>query len=145
MCTAVFIGWDPATPPILPHWDSYKRALLVSKDRRHIFVTLWGERTRSQFWRQGPRACFFQFLLLQWQYPVKVMELDPNWYTVMIPGLYENFIHQTFGNLCAFFLAGNLSLYWLLRIRGGKSGGVQGNWPPPPLHQPALGDQGTEI
>jgi hypothetical protein len=26
-------------PPILPHWDSYTRALLVSKDRRHLFVT----------------------------------------------------------------------------------------------------------
>ncbi len=40
MCTAVLIGRDPATTPIPPHLDSYTRALLVSKDRRHLFVTL---------------------------------------------------------------------------------------------------------
>ncbi len=33
MCTAVLIGWDPATPAI--------PLLLVSKDRRHLFVTPW--------------------------------------------------------------------------------------------------------
>jgi hypothetical protein len=42
MCTAVLIGWDPATPPFPPHCDSYTRALLVSKDRRHLSVTAWG-------------------------------------------------------------------------------------------------------
>jgi hypothetical protein len=40
MCTSEIIGWDPAThrppPRIL---GSYTRALLVSQDRRHIFVT----------------------------------------------------------------------------------------------------------
>ncbi len=43
MCTAVLIGWDSATPPPPPppNWDSYTRALLVSKDRRHLFVTPW--------------------------------------------------------------------------------------------------------
>jgi hypothetical protein len=32
---------SPRTPPphISPHWDSYTRVLLVSKDRRHLFVT----------------------------------------------------------------------------------------------------------
>ncbi len=40
LCTAVLIDWDPATPPPLStHLGSYKRALLVSKDRRHLFVT----------------------------------------------------------------------------------------------------------
>ncbi len=29
----------PELLPIPPHWDSYTRALLVSKDRRHLFVT----------------------------------------------------------------------------------------------------------
>ncbi len=28
-----------ATLPIPPHWNSYTRTLLVSKDRRHLFVT----------------------------------------------------------------------------------------------------------
>jgi hypothetical protein len=37
MCTAGLIGWDSATP----HRDSYTRALLVSKDRRHLLVTPW--------------------------------------------------------------------------------------------------------
>ncbi len=40
MCTAVqvLIGWDSASPPP-PHLGSFTRALLVSQDRRHIFVT----------------------------------------------------------------------------------------------------------
>jgi hypothetical protein len=32
------IVWDPATPPP-PHLGSYTKALLVSQDRRHLFVT----------------------------------------------------------------------------------------------------------
>ncbi len=40
MCTAVPIGWDPATPPPSPSiWTRITRAILVSKDRRHLFVT----------------------------------------------------------------------------------------------------------
>ncbi len=42
--TAVIIGWDPTTPsppPLPPHLDSYTRAILVSQDRRLIFVTPW--------------------------------------------------------------------------------------------------------
>ncbi len=39
LCTAVLIGWDPATPPSNPHLSSYARAPLVSKDRCHLFVT----------------------------------------------------------------------------------------------------------
>jgi hypothetical protein len=39
MCTAVLIGWGPNTPPP-PHFGLiYARALLVSQDRRHLFVT----------------------------------------------------------------------------------------------------------
>jgi len=34
----LLICWDP---PIPQHWDSYTRALLASKDRRHLFVTPW--------------------------------------------------------------------------------------------------------
>ncbi len=41
MCTAVLIGWGPATSPFRPHLDSYTRALLVSKYRGHLFVTPW--------------------------------------------------------------------------------------------------------
>jgi hypothetical protein len=40
MCSAVLITWDPATP-LPPHLGSYMKALLVSQDRRHLFVTLW--------------------------------------------------------------------------------------------------------
>jgi hypothetical protein len=41
MCTALLIGWDPATalPPIPPHLGSYTRALLVSQDRQYLFMT----------------------------------------------------------------------------------------------------------
>jgi hypothetical protein len=41
MCTAVPIGWDLVTPPppLPPPLGSYSRALLVSHDRRHFFVT----------------------------------------------------------------------------------------------------------
>ncbi len=45
MCTAVLIGWAPATPNLPSHLGSYKRALLVSQDRRHPFVTPCPERT----------------------------------------------------------------------------------------------------
>ncbi len=39
-CTAILIGWDPATPPPFPpHLGSYTRTLLVSQDRRHPFET----------------------------------------------------------------------------------------------------------
>ncbi len=31
----------PATPTPPPHLGSYTRALLVSQDRRHLFVTPW--------------------------------------------------------------------------------------------------------
>ncbi len=40
MGTAVVIGWDPATPLPL-HLGANTRALLVSQDRRHLFVTPW--------------------------------------------------------------------------------------------------------
>ncbi len=39
MYTAVLIGWDFRTLPPPPHLNSYARALLVSQDRRHLFVT----------------------------------------------------------------------------------------------------------
>jgi hypothetical protein len=38
LCTALLIGWDPATP-LPPHLGSYARSLLASQDRRHLFVT----------------------------------------------------------------------------------------------------------
>jgi hypothetical protein len=37
LCTAVLIGWDPATPPS-PAFG-LMRVLLVSQDKRHLFVT----------------------------------------------------------------------------------------------------------
>ncbi len=41
MCTAVHVGWDPRKPPPPPYLGSYTRALLVSQDRWHLFVTPW--------------------------------------------------------------------------------------------------------
>jgi hypothetical protein len=42
MRTAVLIGRDlPRNPPPPPHLDSYTRALLVNKYRRHLLVTPW--------------------------------------------------------------------------------------------------------
>ncbi len=48
LCTAVPIGGNLATPPLPPamqglHLGSYTRALLVSQDRRHLYVTPWSE------------------------------------------------------------------------------------------------------
>ncbi len=42
MCTAVPNGWDPAIPPP-PLLGSYRMALLVSQDGRHLFATPWFE------------------------------------------------------------------------------------------------------
>ncbi len=56
MCTAVLIGWDPATPSLPPHLDSWThttRALLVSKDRRHVFVAPWYYGSKRQLYRSG--------------------------------------------------------------------------------------------
>ncbi len=39
LCTAVLISWDPATPSLPTQLGSYTRALLVSQDRRPLFVT----------------------------------------------------------------------------------------------------------
>ncbi len=36
MCTAVLIGWEPATPPPPSHLGSCTRAQLVSQHRRHL-------------------------------------------------------------------------------------------------------------
>jgi hypothetical protein len=51
-CTGVLFGFDPPTPPpphtpIPTHWDLYTRALLVSKDRRHLLVTPWQQVTEN--------------------------------------------------------------------------------------------------
>jgi hypothetical protein len=43
LCTAVLIAETPQLPP---HLGSYTRALLVSQDRRHIFVTTCASYTR---------------------------------------------------------------------------------------------------
>jgi hypothetical protein len=41
MCTAALIGLRPCNSPLplAPHLGSYTRSLLVSQDRRHLFVT----------------------------------------------------------------------------------------------------------
>ncbi len=51
----LLICWDPATPSIPQHWDSFARALLASKFGRHLFVTPW------EIWmelgtREGPEG-----------------------------------------------------------------------------------------
>ncbi len=48
MWPAVLIGRDPAAPPIPLYWDTYTRALLVSKERRHLYVTPW---VKSSLWK----------------------------------------------------------------------------------------------
>ncbi len=60
MGTVVLITWDPATPSLPPpHSGSYTRALLVSQDRRHLFVNPWKTAyalvIRSP-WRQVPNS-----------------------------------------------------------------------------------------
>jgi hypothetical protein len=56
--SCILIGWDLATPPLPPHLGSYTRALLVSLDRRHLFVTpclypIWTERQRRHSFTAG--------------------------------------------------------------------------------------------
>ncbi len=38
LCTAVHIGRDTETPPSPTHLGSYTRALLVSQNKRHLFL-----------------------------------------------------------------------------------------------------------
>ncbi len=44
----------PQPPPIPPLWDSYTRALLVSKNRRHLFVTPCCTRSKHKKRRNKP-------------------------------------------------------------------------------------------
>jgi hypothetical protein len=71
--TAVIIGRDPTTHPIPPHLDSYMRALLASRDRRHLFMTLWV--------RWFTDKCNYRFVM-QWllQYPLSIS--SRSWTTV---------------------------------------------------------------
>jgi hypothetical protein len=55
------IGLDPATVLLPPHLGSYTRALLVSQDRRHLFVTPCGYPTlakRNQDLQNPPPNAF---------------------------------------------------------------------------------------
>ncbi len=51
LCTAVLIGWDPATPPLSTYLGSYTWTLLVSQDRRHLFVTPWSQLSSARIYR----------------------------------------------------------------------------------------------
>jgi hypothetical protein len=59
LCTAVLIGRDPATPPLPPHWGSYTRALLVSQDRRHLFLTPWVQ--HSALYKKGADSVLINY------------------------------------------------------------------------------------
>ncbi len=59
MCTAVLTGWDPQTPPRI--WTRITRALLVSTDRRHLFVTPWyNHMSFTPCWLIDPYKVIFQ-------------------------------------------------------------------------------------
>ncbi len=61
MCTAVLIGWDPQLPhPPALGLVQYTRALLVSKDRRHLFVTPWLNDMKLHFLLACDSAYFSQ-------------------------------------------------------------------------------------
>ncbi len=64
MCTDVLIDWDPQPHP--PAFGLVSRALVVSKDRRHLFVTPWSEHSYAQ-WAQinfGDLTPYFTFDIL---------------------------------------------------------------------------------
>jgi hypothetical protein len=58
LCTAVLSGWDPATLPLAPHLGSYTRALFVSQDRRHLFVTPWLVSNESDYCAKSEAVAF---------------------------------------------------------------------------------------
>ncbi len=62
MFTAVLIGWDPPLPPIWAHIQ-YEGAiiLLVSQDRRHLFVTPCSKRTVVYMGKGGGPMCIIYF------------------------------------------------------------------------------------
>ncbi len=59
MCTAVLIGWDPATPPSPRIWTRITWSLLVSKDRRHLFVIPWCQ--AKEHWRKVSNRSYLFF------------------------------------------------------------------------------------
>ncbi len=50
-----------ATPPLTPHLDSYTRALLLSQDRRPLFMTPWSNRKK-----ESPRGYLRPATTLAW-------------------------------------------------------------------------------
>jgi hypothetical protein len=51
-CAHLYSLAENRQPPP-PHWDSYTRALLVSKDRRHLFVTFCPSHTLTSLFRNN--------------------------------------------------------------------------------------------
>ncbi len=88
LCTAVLIGWDPATLP-LPHLGSHTRALLVRQDRRHLFVTsclpetyicpvCWCERLLIALSRSYYAQNLNSRSLQDWQLPTPALPSEEN-------------------------------------------------------------------
>ncbi len=68
LCTALLIGWNPQflPCPLPPHLGSYTWALLVSQDRRHLFVTPWEERRRRVRDREPLCVGWAQPVVTEW-------------------------------------------------------------------------------
>ncbi len=88
-----FKGWDPATIPLHPHLGSYTRALLVSQDRRHLFVTSWWRCSLGGGWHVEDQ--FIEVLY------IVIISLPKNLYLCKVYGE----IRQLFGFKCTNILS----------------------------------------
>jgi hypothetical protein len=136
MCTAGVIGWDrdPQPPPPPPQLSSYARALLVSQDRRHLFVTPWFSRIGDFLnvslsgWLSLPRnwICFslpevyFCLFLKIFYFALRILILRVDKSRLIVPDNKRFF-------MATFVQSVHTAGYWLWKLRGFGQ-------PPPPLH-----------
>jgi hypothetical protein len=95
MGAAVLIGRDPATHPLPQPWGSHTRALLVSHDKRHLFVTPSTRQVEALHGMDGSPLfcvcfCFLStvLLILHLRESCSVSDPDPGVQVVPDPDLY---------------------------------------------------------
>jgi hypothetical protein len=107
-CTHLLRPCNPPPPPDPP--DSYTRALLVSKDRRHLFVTPWSEYSLMSF-----NVCY---AFCHW--PMRFFQFFPHIFLEncreYFPQIGELYCLPAFWSFSENFLQWYLSAFFMIRL-----------------------------
>jgi hypothetical protein len=130
VCTAILIGWQPKHPPPAFGLVCITRALLVSKDRRHIFITPRGQAflrsTPNPFPSPVSKLPLFRRIVIDYIMATKAAQ----W--VIICHMLSVHCFQVPARLISPLL------YWKTTKELGQAV-VQATWcPPPPVADPGM-------